>query len=112
MLVNKEALNSVRENRRSKVEIMIDILKCANKPIRPTRLMYASNISWKVLQWYLSTLIQEQYLEEIMLKKWNNLSADRYAFVITPKGQAFVDAFKTLNSKFISSVIPKNNDTA
>ena len=43
--------------RRSRLETKLDILRYCEKEMKPTRLMYAVNMSWRPLQRYVEDLI-------------------------------------------------------
>jgi predicted transcriptional regulator len=73
--------------KRDRVEIMADILGLCSKPKTKTHVMYGTNLSWKMLQYYLSEL---QSLE--LLQLHNN--STRY--VTTERGQDFVQKWKEL----------------
>jgi predicted transcriptional regulator len=73
--------------KRDRVEIMADILGLCSKPKTKTHVMYGTNLSWKMLQYYLSEL---QSLE--LLQVHNN--STRY--VTTERGQDFVQKWKEL----------------
>jgi predicted transcriptional regulator len=73
--------------KRDRVEIMADILGLCSKPKTKTHVMYGTNLSWKMLQHYLSEL---QSLE--LLEVHNN--STRY--VATNRGLDFVEKWKEL----------------
>jgi predicted transcriptional regulator len=74
-------------SKRDRVEIMADILGLCSKPKTKTHVMYGTNLSWKMLQYYLSEL---QSLE--LLEVHNN--STRY--VATKRGLDFVKKWKEL----------------
>ena len=54
------------KNRRSKLEIYIDVLKeIKGGTTKPTRIMYGSNLSWQLLQGVLSSMADQDLIEEI-----------------------------------------------
>jgi predicted transcriptional regulator len=54
------------KNRRSKLEIYIDVLKVIKGgTIKPTRIMYSANLSWKLLQGILESMVSQDLIEEI-----------------------------------------------
>ena len=56
-------------HRRSRLEICLDILKAVQKGVnKPTRIMYAVNISWNPLQTVLGSLVSAGFIEEIETK--------------------------------------------
>ena len=53
------------KRRRSKLEVYLDVLWTIKKGTRkPTRIMYESNLSWKLLQRTLDSLINQALIEE------------------------------------------------
>ena len=69
--------------RRSKEEMIMDILKVALDPTRPTNLMYRVNMSWKPLMEYLSRLTSAGLIE---LKTIDN----RRFYLTTEQGVRFL----------------------
>lgn len=51
--------------RRSKLEIILCILSNAREPIKPTRLMYATNLAWEPLKSKVHSLHEQGLLEKI-----------------------------------------------
>ena len=83
--------------RRSKLEIQLSILSAIQDGVdKPTRIMYAANMSWKPVQEILSRLV-EQGLITIMTNSESAQSKKRY--VILEKGSkvlAFFNEAKNL----------------
>jgi len=73
--------------KRDRVEIMAEILGLCSNPRTKTHVMYGTNLSWKMLQYYLSEL-QSRGLLEIH----NN--STRY--VTTKRGLDFVEKWKEI----------------
>lgn len=77
--------------RRSKIDIIYDMLKAINDKggkILPTHLLYKSNLSHKRMKEYLDHLMGKKLIEEIMIK-------DKKYFVLTEQGSKFfVDYMK------------------
>lgn len=73
--------------KRDRLEIMAEILGLCLKPRTKTHVMYGTNLSWKMLQHYLSEL---QSLE--LLEDHNN--STRY--VTTKRGLDFLEKWKEL----------------
>jgi len=73
----------VKLHRRSLFEIYYELLSVINEhgPIKPTKLMYAVNVSWSPLHQCLKSL------EEIGLVEWVNLTTSkRGELILTQKG--------------------------
>jgi predicted transcriptional regulator len=73
--------------KRDRLEIIAAILDLCLKPRTKTRIMYGTNLSWKMLQQYLSQ-IQSQGLLEV-----NNNSTK---YVTTNRGHDFLEKWKEL----------------
>jgi len=79
--------------RRSRLEIMLEILstiKSGND--KPTKIMYAVNISWNPTQKMLSSMVEQDLLE---VNPGEGLS--RRLYVITEKGVKVLDYFLKVN---------------
>jgi len=84
--------------RRSRLELIFDILLAIQNrggQIKPTHLMYKSNLSHKLLNSYLDELIQKELVkvEEEFLKK---RKATAKTVVITEKGLNFLSEFRRM----------------
>jgi predicted transcriptional regulator len=78
--------------RRSKLEIRLKILAAVKQGVdKPTRIMYAANMSWKPVQLMLSHLVEQGLLLEV-LDTGNKQSKRRYQ--ITEKGEKILDYFE------------------
>ena len=73
--------------KRDRIEIMAEILGLCLEPRTKTQVMYGTNLSWKMLQHYLSELQSRELLEV-----HNN--STRY--VTTKRGLDFLDKWKEL----------------
>ena len=70
--------------RRSKLDIMLSVLSTVKEGVdKPTRIMYATNVSWNPLQEVLSSLVKQELLREIEVPR-NKRSRRRYE--VTEKG--------------------------
>jgi len=77
--------------RRSRLEITLGILSAVMNGVdKPTRIMYAANMSWRPTQRILSILV-EQGLIEVRMTPETRQSKKRY--VITEKGANMLDYF-------------------
>ena len=89
---------------REHFDIIADILYIADQSAKKTRIMYQANLSYSILQRYLSEMIA-----------WALVSFDRQSksYVLTPKGQDFLYAYKEysevrkLSEKHLSEVEAK-----
>ena len=85
-------------SRRSRLELIFDILLAIQNKggiIKPTHLMYKSNLSHKLLNAYLDELIQKELViieEEIVRKK----KAANKTVRITDKGLSFLAEFRRM----------------
>ncbi|MGD0994159.1 MAG: winged helix-turn-helix domain-containing protein [Candidatus Bathyarchaeia archaeon] len=72
-------------NYRDRIDIIADILNVASRDAKKTQIMYQANLSYKVLQRYLTEII------EASLVTFENHN-QRYK--LTYKGQEYLDAYK------------------
>ena len=78
--------------RRSQLEIKLNILSSVMNGVdKPTRIMYAANMSWRPVQKILSNLVEQGLLER-QVNLESNKSKSRYA--VTEKGIHVLDYFK------------------
>lgn len=79
--------------KRERFEIIRDILESINRVrnIKPTRLLYASNLSPQMFKEHVGELKEKSLIKEKEIK------GGKY-FVLTPKGIAFLEEYKTLSS--------------
>ncbi len=73
--------------KRDRVEIMAEILDLCLKPQTKTQVMYGTNLSWKMLQHYLSQL------QSLNLLKTHDKSTK---YMTTKRGQDFVEKWNEL----------------
>lgn len=84
--------------RRSRLELVFDVLLAIQNKggkIKPTHLMYKSNLSHKLLNSYLEELIQKEFVlieEEVVKKKKRVTKVVR----ITEKGLSFLAEFRRM----------------
>jgi len=74
--------------KRNCLEIIVEILSLCKQPQTKTRVMYDTNLSWRMLQKYLSQLQSRGLLEEV------HYSVTNYA--TTRKGLKFVEKWREL----------------
>jgi predicted transcriptional regulator len=81
-------------SKRDRVEIMADILSLCSEPKTKTHVMYGTNLSWKMLQYYLSELRSRKFLE---------LHGKSKRYVTTKRGLRFVEKWKELKELLSST---------
>ena len=78
--------------RRSKLEIRLIVLAAVKQGVdKPTRIMYAANMSWKPVQRILSHLVEQGLLLEVLNTR-SRQSKRRYQ--ITEKGEKILNYFE------------------
>lgn len=79
--------------KRERLEIIKDILNAirTKREIKPTRLLYASNLSPQMFKEYISELKQKQLIEEKEIKK-------KKFFVLTTKGDEFLGQYRLIEN--------------
>lgn len=78
--------------RRSKLEILLTVLRAVKSGVdKPTRIMYAANMSWNPTQRVLKKLVSEGHLE--IIEEPSVLRAKK-RYVITEKGASVIRYFK------------------
>ena len=80
--------------KRERLDVIRDILKAiqANRQIKPTRLLYASNLSPQMFK---------EYINELISKKFINLDIDekeKKTFSLTKKGQEFLLEYRVIEN--------------
>lgn len=72
-------------NYRGRFEIIADILQAASRDAKKTQIMYQANLSYRVLQRYLSEIIGASLI------KFEN---GNQCYMLTSKGQEYLDAYR------------------
>jgi predicted transcriptional regulator len=72
-------------NYRGRLDIIADILQVASQNAKKTQIMYQANLSYKVLQ---------RYLENITAASLISFETAEQCYVLTQKGQEFLEAYK------------------
>ena len=81
-------------NRRSKLEIYIDVLQVIKEgTTKPTRIMYGSNLSWKLLQGVLSSMIEQDLIIKID-KSGSKDKRTSAVYEVTGKGDSVIKYFR------------------
>ena len=76
--------------KRNRLEVIYDILKAINAKngtIKPTHILYKSNLSHKMMNEYLTDLIDKGFVEE------HNVSGGK-TYSLTPKGFEYINKYK------------------
>jgi predicted transcriptional regulator len=80
-------------NRRSKLEIYLDVLKVIKEGTKkPTRIMYGANLSWKLLQGILGSMVSQGLIEEIDASDSRDKRTTK-VYEITSKGDSVIRYF-------------------
>ena len=86
------------KTKRDRLEIFHDMLKAINNKngkIKPTHLMYKSNLSHSMLNEYLAELIKRKFIEEIETNEGKS-------YVITKAGLEYIEKYSSI-IKFVDS---------
>jgi predicted transcriptional regulator len=93
-------------NRRSKLEIYVDILEeIHNGVIIPTKIMYGANLSWKPLQQILTSLVNQELIEEVSAE--NGDKRTKKAYNLTEKGRNVLRYFNKAKELVESDRVPE-----
>ena len=81
------------KNRRSQLEIYIDVLKTIKEgTTKPTRIMYGANLSWKLLQGVLLSLVDQDLIEEVD-QSGSRDKRTNVIYRVTSKGDSVIKYF-------------------
>lgn len=81
--------------KRERIEIIHDILKAImdkGKNVRPTHILYKSNLSSQMLKEYLNELIEKGFIQEQFDKKKNK------TFILTDRGYKYLEDFSVIRN--------------
>jgi predicted transcriptional regulator len=70
---------------RGRLDIIADILRVARGNAKKTQIMYQANLSYKVLQRYLTEIVEASLLD---------FEHEEQHYVLTPKGYEFLETYK------------------
>jgi predicted transcriptional regulator len=70
---------------RDRLAIIADILEVANRSVKKTQIMYQANLSYKVLQKYLTELSEATLLE---------FQEAKQSYLVTSKGNEFLQTYR------------------
>jgi len=78
--------------KRERLEVIRDILKVIqeSRKIKPTRLLYSSNLSPQMFKDYINELLQKGFIKFEIDKK------EKKEFSLTKKGQEFLQKYKII----------------
>lgn len=92
------------EKKRNRLEVIRDILtviRNKNGRIKPTQILYKSNLSHLMMKDYMAELLEKKFIIEIKSK-------DSRTYAITEKGNKFLAEYNTI-SNFMQSFGLANN---
>lgn len=72
-------------NYRDRLDIIADILNVVSQEAKKTQIMYQANLSYKVLQRYLTEIIEASLV---------SFKTDSQHYLLTAKGRQYLDAYK------------------
>jgi predicted transcriptional regulator len=80
--------------KRERLDVIRDVLQTIrqNREIKPTRLLYASNLSPQMFKEYINELISKKFI------KFEIDSKDKKTFSLTKKGQDFLQEYKVIEN--------------
>ena len=80
--------------KRERLQVIRDILVAIreNRSIKPTRLLYASNLSPQMFKEYINELISKKFIKLDIDKK------EKKTFSITQKGNEFLEQYKSIEN--------------
>ena len=80
--------------KRERLDVIRDILQTIrqNREIKPTRLLYASNLSPQMFKEYINELISKKFI------KFDIDEKEKKTFSLTKKGQDFLQEYKVIEN--------------
>jgi|TARA_Y100000034_G_scaffold34251_1_gene41974 predicted transcriptional regulator len=80
--------------KRERLDVIRDILKAVreNRKIKPTRLLYASNLSPQMFKEYINELMSKGFIKLDIDKK------EKKMFCITKRGNEFLEEYKVIEN--------------
>lgn len=80
--------------KRERLEVIRDILKAIRdgKRIKPTRLLYASNLSPQMFKEYINELLQKGFI------KLEDIGEGKKMFLLASKGNNFLEEYRTIEN--------------
>jgi predicted transcriptional regulator len=84
--------------RRSRLDIVLSVLSAVREgAVKPTRIMYTANLSWKPTKRILASLVEQGLLSEFESTE-SKRSKKRYG--VTEKGLSIIEYFKKAQGRF------------
>ncbi len=80
------------KNRRSKLEIYLVLKVIKEGTTKPTRIMYAANLSWKLIQSVLNSMVNQDLIEEIDVSTSRDKRTNTI-YKVTTKGDSVIRYF-------------------
>jgi predicted transcriptional regulator len=83
--------------KRERLDVIKDILQTIkdNRQIKPTRLLYASNLSPQMFKGYVQELMEKKFIK---LDIDGKEGKEKKSFSLTPKGQSFLQEYKVIEN--------------
>lgn len=83
----------ILKSRRSQLEIYIDVLQVIKEgTTKPTRIMYGANLSWKLLQNVLTSMVDQGLIDEIDESESRDKRTTK-VYYVTAKGDSVIRYF-------------------
>jgi predicted transcriptional regulator len=81
--------------KRERLDVIKDIIQTVkdNRQIKPTRLLYASNLSPQMFKEYINELIEKKFIK---LEMEGKEGKEKKFFSLTKKGQDFLQEYKVI----------------
>jgi predicted transcriptional regulator len=81
------------KNRRSKLEIYLEVLKVIKEgTTKPTRIMYGANLSWKLVQGVLNSMVDQGLIKAIDMSTSRDKRTNT-VYQVTNKGDSVIRYF-------------------
>lgn len=84
-----------KRNRLEIIKDILEVIKSKNGKIKPTHILYKSNLSYNMMEEYLDELIKKEFIVETKDK-------NSKTYLITEKGSAYLSKYKLI-SEFTDS---------
>jgi predicted transcriptional regulator len=83
--------------KRERLDVIKDIIQTIkeNRQIKPTRLLYASNLSPQMFKEYISELMEKKFIQ---LDVEGKEGKEKKTFSLTKKGQDFLQEYKVIEN--------------